>query len=771
MKTQFTMTKISLALSTLLLTHQVIAQEQQKVEGLEVIEVTAQKRITTLQDTPIAITAFNESAIENYDISDISDVNGLAPNFKIFQPIGSPFNIGANIRGLGVAEPSLSIDPKVGIYIDGVYMARNAGAVFNIVDIERVEVLRGPQGTLWGKNTTGGALNITTKKPSGQFGIKQNLTFGDDGRFKSLTSIDTNEIGNLSARFSYLKSEYDGWATNTYAQTEYKNLGTEDTSAYRIALRYAGDKVTVDYTYDNTDAESVPMPSQISNVRSFFTDATVPTMFVPTGQLYAGNVFAQMAANEHGPERQTEFELDFHGPELVDISGHNLTFSWDVSDNHNVKYIYSSREYSSDINEGIDFDGGAYFAPALDFTTQPPSVDMTNVISNPAFHYTKNVKQEQSSHELQLTGSNQSGSINYVAGYYYFEEEGEENNPWSIGIFTGQGANLLFGDPIPFGGFYAVEAESSALYANIDAKVNDKLNIVAGLRYTKDERSLTQLAQNDAMLSNDLYSEKDWSKTVGSLLANYKLNDNVTVYGSIAQGYASGVYNAGSVDRFAWFNPANMGQANFEGSLTPADPEDTVSYELGVKSMLLDNRLMFNTAIFLNDNTNLQKTELDGSIRRSRNTGESENVGIEFDMQFAVTENLTLTASFGYQDIEYTDPEFTDNTLHNGSIAALWNIAELPIGYLDLHMDYLIVDDFQFSVSDPTLVADSYNLLNMRLSLSEIKFGESAVGKVTLWGKNVTDEDYIVHGANFNFFNAQTYGAPASYGVDVSIEF
>jgi iron complex outermembrane receptor protein len=86
-------------------------------------------------------------------------------------------------------------------------------------------------------------------------------------------------------------------------------------------------------------------------------------------------------------------------------------------------------------------------------------------------------------------------------------------------------------------------------------------------------------------------------------------------------------------------------------------------------------------------------------------------------------------------------------------------------------MDYLIVDDFQFSVSDPTLVADSYNLLNMRLSLSEIKFGESAVGKVTLWGKNVTDEDYIVHGANFNFFNAQTYGAPASYGVDVSIEF
>lgn len=769
MKTHNKLSSIAIAVAVAY-ANPVFAQETE-TQGIERIEVTAQKRVTTLQETPIAITAFNEDAIENYDIKDISNINGLSPNVRIFSPIGSSYNVGANIRGLGVAEPSLAVDPKVGVYLDGVYLARNAGAIFSIVDLERVEVLRGPQGTLWGKNTTGGALNMVTKKPTGDFGINQTFTFGDDGRFKSLTSIDTGEMGNFTARLSYLKSEYDGWAKNTFAANPHKNLGNEDTDAYRLALRYSGDNVTIDYNYDRTDGESVPMPAQISNVREAFTAAAVPTLYIPTNTLYAGNVFNLMAANEHGPERQTEYELDFHGPELVEITGHNLTFEWNLSDNHTLKTISSKREYSSDINEGVDFDGGAYFGAALDFTTNPPGIDQTNVISIAAFHITNNKSQEQESHEIQLLGSLNNGQIQYVTGYYYFTEEGRENNPWRLGIFTGQGANLQFGGPVPFGGFYSVDADSSAFYANMDFAVNDKLNVIAGVRYTKDERSLTQEAQNDAMLFNDLYSDKSWSKTVGSLLLNYKMDSDTTIYGSIAQGYASGVYNPGSVDRFAWFNPANMGQANFEGSLTPSDPEDTLAYEIGVKTIMLDNRLMFNTALFINDNTNLQKTELDGSIRRSRNTGESENIGVEFDVQFAATDNLAFTASLGYQDIAYTDPEFTDNSSYSGSLAMQWNIAELDWGNVDFHADYVMIDEFQFSVSDPSLVADSYALLNARLTLSEVMLGADTNLKVALWGKNILDEDYIVHGANFSFFDAQKYGAPSSYGVDIKISF
>ncbi|GEN40942.1 TonB-dependent receptor [Pseudoalteromonas nigrifaciens] len=745
--------------------------KQTAVKGIERVSVTAQKRISTLQETPIAITAFNAEAIENLGIEDISDVNAQAPNVKIFPPYGSTFNVGMDIRGLGTSEPSLAIDPKVGIYLDGVYLARNSGAIFNIVDLERMEILRGPQGTLWGKNTTGGALNLVTRKPSDDFQFKQKVTVGNNSLLSSTTSIDTGAIGNFTARLTYMTSEHDGWATNTFAGAKEKNLGAEDVDALRVALRYTGDDFTVNYSYDNTDGSSVAMPVQISNVRPQYTDPNVPTMDLSTGKLYAGNVFAMMAANEKAPGRQTEFELDQHGREYVDIEGHNLTFEWDFSDNHTFKSISSFRSYDSDLSEGYDTDGGAYFAPALDFSTSPPSVDTSDVLAIPAFQYTSVKSQEQKSQEFQLLGQFLEGDLKYVAGYYYFSEEGEENNPWNIGIFTGQGANVLFTGSLPWGSFYKVNAKSSALFTNVDYKLTDELNVVAGIRYTKDTKSLTNVAKHDAMLRNDLHSETDWSKTVGSLLFNYVVDQDLTMYASISQGYAAGVYNPGSIDRFAYLNPANMGEANYEGTLTPADPEDTTAYEVGVKAMLLDDRLMLNTAVFLNNNTNLQKTIFDGSIRRSLNTGESKNKGIEIDAKFAATDSLFFTTSLGYLDTKYSDITFTDNTSYSASVAMNWTIAELDFGNLALNTNYVMVDDYQFSVSDPSLVGDNYALLNARLTLSNIKIGERSNLKVSLWGKNITDEEYIVFGSNFNFFDAQAYGTPRTYGIDVSFEY
>lgn len=767
MKTLYKLTLISTGIALALSTH-VNAQTDSTEKELERIEVTATKRVTTLQETPIAITAYNSESIENYGVEDISDVGGLAPNLEVFKPIGSSYNVGATLRGQGTAEPSFAIDPKVGIYLDGVYLARNSGAVFGIVDLERVEILRGPQGTLWGKNTTGGALNLVTKKPAEEFGVRQTFTAGNDNLFKSTTAIDFGSFGNFAGSFTFVKHDYDGWAENTYDSAAHKNLGSEDSQAYRLALRYSDDNVTIDYSYDKTDAESVPMPSQISNVRSFFTDPTVPTLNLATNQLYAGNVFAMMAANEYGPDRQTEYELDNHGPEEIEISGHSLTIEWEVNDDLTVKSITSQREYTSDINEGTDFDGGAYFAPTLNFTEAGPSVDPSNTIAIPAFHYTTNKSHEQTSQEIQFLGALSDGKVSYVAGYYYFTEEGETINPWDLGIFTGQGANLLFSAPLNYGGFDAVTSDSEALYANISFGLSEDLNVIAGVRHTKDDKSLTQRAARDAMLAEDLYAEQSWSKTVGSLTLNYTPSRDTTVYGSITQGYAAGSFNPGAVDRFAFLS---TGQADFTGSLTPSNPEDTTTYELGLKNTLLQNRLIINTAVFFDDSSNLQRTEIRDRIRYSVNTGESENIGIEIDAQFLLTDDFTLRGSFGYQDIEYSEDQYTDNTRHNGSISALWEITELSFGDLSLHVDYKIVDEKQFSVSDPSLVADAYNLLNARLMLSNIAFGNDNSLKVSLWGRNITDETYIVHGANFSFFDAQTYGAPASYGLDVRFEF
>jgi iron complex outermembrane receptor protein len=158
-----------------------VAQANAEQLVLEEVIVTAQKRAESMQDAPIAISAFNNESIQELGAFNAVDLGEYIPNVSIAQTFGSSNNIRVNIRGIGSGEPSLTIDPKVGIYVDGVYIARNAGAVFDIVDLEMIEVLRGPQGTLWGKNTTGGAVNIRTKKPKGELGFNQLLSFGNVG--------------------------------------------------------------------------------------------------------------------------------------------------------------------------------------------------------------------------------------------------------------------------------------------------------------------------------------------------------------------------------------------------------------------------------------------------------------------------------------------------------------------------------------------------------------------------------------------------------------
>ena len=742
-------------------------QDGTSEKGVERISVTATKRVTPLQETPIAITAFSSETLEKLGVEDVTDINNLAPNTLIVAPIGSAYNVGVNIRGIGTASPSLAIDPKVGIYIDGVYMARNVGAVLSIVDLERIEVLRGPQGTLWGKNTTGGAISMVTTGPSEDFEFKQKFTVGNFGLKSSTTSIDTGEYNGFSGKFSYLKSDEDGWATNTFAQAKEKDLGAKETDAFRIALQYQGDDFSINYAYDDTDGSAVSIPVQVSNVRAHFTDPTVPTRHMGTGVFYGGNVFALMAENEFQGGRQEEFELDAHGREYIEISGHTLNVEWDYAENHTFKSISSVRDYSSDIPDGVDSDGGAYFGAELDASFMPTG----NFAPIPAFHFSNKKSQEQSSQEFQFLGSFLEGQLEYVAGYFYFSEEGEENNPWEIGIFTGQGANLLFAPPLGWGGFYQTTSDAEAIFAQIDYDLTDKLSLIVGVRHTKDEKSITQLAAPDPMLRNNLSAEDEWSKTVGSIIVNYVMDQDTTLYGSITQGYAAGLYNPGTVDRFAYLNPANLGEANFAGSLIPGNPEDTTAYEVGAKMFMLEDRLMLNTAIFFNDNTNLLTTVFDGSIQRAINSGESETIGFEIDAQFAVTPELLLTGSYGYRDTEFTLEDFNDQSTFSATLGLDWTVGEFEFGNLNLNVNYVMNDENMFNANDASLVGEAYDLLSARLTLSDISIGERSSLKVSLWGRNITDEEYIHHGANFSFYDTGVYGAPASFGLDVTFNY
>ena len=224
---------------------------------LEEVVVTAQKKEESLQDTPIAISAFTAENLEQIGALSAVDVGDHTPNAWITRSLGSNSNIRVSIRGIGTAEPSLAVDPKVGIYLDGAYIARNSGAVFDVVDLERIEVLRGPQGTLWGKNTTGGAMNLITKKPSGELSGKVEMTAGNDGLGRAFFTLDTPEAGGFAAKISYVKKVYDGWQSNVNPDSD-PEPGSEDTDAFRLSANWdITDTFSAYYSYDRTESEAV----------------------------------------------------------------------------------------------------------------------------------------------------------------------------------------------------------------------------------------------------------------------------------------------------------------------------------------------------------------------------------------------------------------------------------------------------------------------------------------------------------------------------------
>ena len=714
---------------------------------IEEVVVTAQKKAESLQDTPIAISAFSAESMMNKGIQSAADVGEYTPNVDITPSLGSSFNIRMSIRGLGTAEPSLAIDPKVGVYLDGAYIARNSGAVFDVVDLERVEVLRGPQGTLWGKNTTGGAVNMVTQKPSGELGFKQKFTVGNFGLFRSTTTVDTPEAAGFSSKLTYMKKDYDGWAKNINANVTgaEKDLGSEDTDAFRLAVRWMNDYVTVDYSFDRTNGESVTVPVQVGRVHAP-TGAGIPLISggVPVSM---DNPFAQMAGLASTKKRQETFDLDGHGTEHVDIDGHNLTVTWMMGEVE-FKSISAYRDYSSKVT-GLDNDGGAYTVNA-------------GSTAVPVFHSQGQKDQHQFSQEFQAVGSALDQRLNYVAGVYYFDEQGKETNPWDMTAYNAAN-NVNAATSGYVGNWYKVTSESKAAYGQFGYDVTDQLTVTLGLRYTVDKKSLTLLAE-DPVIAQDAKGSDKWEEFTSSLTADYMINDDVNVYAKVSEGFASGVYNPGTVDR----NPNNS--ITTEVALQPVDPEETRAYEVGMKSMWLDQSLQFNGAVFYNDNKNLQVTDFVNGIRTSINSGESNATGVELEVIAMPLPGLMLNASYGYIDVDIKDKTRSQTTPANtGTVGAQYDF-DVSFGLLTAYVDATYTDETGFSSTDPETRSGERTLLNARIGLSEVAVADGEL-RVALWGRNLNDKEYIVHGVNLGTHTAYSWGTPRSYGIDVSYEF
>ncbi|PLW82356.1 TonB-dependent receptor [Kineobactrum sediminis] len=723
-------------------------------QGLEEVVVTAQKREQSLQDAPISIAAFDASDLEQKGVANLDDLGTSVPNVKITR---SPSNTSAAtiaIRGSVTINPAVTWEPTVGIYLDGVFIGKNVGAIFDVAELERVEMLRGPQGTLYGKNTVGGAVNLITTKPSGELGGKVRVGAGNYDLRTVYATIDTPSLdlggaGQVMAKFtaSYRNRDglYDNVADpfgNPLANEPLVNeLNDIDNRTGRYDILWdASDRLQLRYTWDYSDLDLKPAKNQLTYLDPADPFGINPLLapYVTADNENRDTVSLDKAAFERSKSISRSLFAEYNIGEIGVLG--DVTF----------KYIGNDRTLSWD--DSIDIDGSP--------------VDL--------FASSRFIDYDQASHEIQMVGTTE--RTNYVLGLYYFEEQADVFNP--ISFFRG------FGSPTQ-NNEYGFDNDSVAAFGQVEwrpgaAMFQDRLSLALGVRWTEETKDtyISHPDDIDPVTGTPIpfagTAEKSFSNTSPTFVAAWEVSDDVNVYGKIAQGWKAGGFNG----------EAPFAQAFF----TPYDAEEITSYELGVKSRWLDNRLQLNGAVFQNESEDMQMSIfIAGNSAASvvQNAGEATIRGFELEMIALPMPDLELSASYGYLDAEYGEfieggvdvkdqKDFPYTPNHSAALAAEYTVYSGAWGELTGRLDYEYVDRYVPYVEptqNATSSVDPYQLLNGRLTLANIPVADGQSLKVALWGENLLDKEYRINTIPFGLWTASFYGDPRTYGIEASYEF
>jgi iron complex outermembrane receptor protein len=731
---------------------------------LEMVVVTAQFRAESLQDTPIAITAYNAQSIESMGLISAKDIGLASPSLQMPAYPFSSNNLGLFIRGIGNADSIvLTKDNTVGVYYDGVYAARSTGLLADLADLERVEVLRGPQGTLYGRNTTAGAINFITSKPTGELGFEQTLSVGNYGYFRSVSHLNLPDVGGFKAKLTAAYSDRDGWVENEGENEvpgyKYNDFYKQESDGYRLALRFDGvENLLVDYSYDYSDMDTTPPYFQYGGPVGGLSVAFAPIT----------NSFGDRLDNTRSPVggQKTAYYLPGSNTE---VQGHNLTVSYDINENITLKSITGYREFDDDVSQNFSESFGD--AGSLE----------THTLTD----------QDQFSQEFQIIGSHD--KLKYVGGLYYFDESGTQAESQFIdrSLVDELGIRALGGDVVPdtpcgdgtdglpfcfdyaaifpaFLGEYTVESnvESWAAFGQATYSVTDTIEITAGLRYTDDERDSART--NDGWIFNSFApgaTDSQDEKVDYTLVADFTISDNASVYIKTGTGFRSG----GSSRNGSDFN-------------TSFDTEELVSYELGWKMEFAD-RIRLNGALFYMEIDDIILDYLPDPVNAPSNveginSGEAEISGLEVDLQVAITENFLVGLGYTYLDYELNDTIFPDGTDHTDTTELVWApehalaltadyTVPMDCGELRFHMDYSWQDD-QFALANTEfgeVIVGDYGLLNGRISMAEVEMA-GGTWQFAVWGKNLSDEDshnYLIGATANTFLQPRTYGGEVRF--------
>ncbi|MCW8128231.1 TonB-dependent receptor [Microbulbifer halophilus] len=829
---------------------------------IEEVVVTAQKRSENLQDVPIAISAFTGDNMKAMGVENLTDLGKFTPGVEMNND--TPLQPTYSIRGIQTSDFTVGSDPAVAVYVDGVYTGRGAGAEIPLADIERVEVLKGPQGTLFGRNATGGAIHIISKKPQADDTAELSLTAGNYGRQSSDLLLNRQIAGNLYGRFTASSNRRDSFADNLGGDFE---AGNQDTQTYRASLLWeptldtevlwradygvmdqgsalrtsivptlqemeGGTDVFGDYSLDTPTIEDRDSWGTSVTVTSDFEDFTFTSITAYRGfdahlqQDEDGTANPDYMFGSANFDDQTQFSQEFR------LNGVTDTLKWTVGAS------YSREELEHDTDAYFTAGSLESFAVYEGVKAQMAGADLTTTqledlavqqrqamiaggqegAAVSTFVYDLMVQSGQADQLLTMFGAPESINASMLDREQMAAQLMAGIAPWVM-------ADTEWNETVTNTGDY----RSAAVYGDVTWSLTDKMDLTVGARYTADEKDFTiesayqntlpvalaggevdvygedgsvlmQLplpsvpscesaeaqpcipAQRFGMAFNnngiaDLHQDLDdsWSDLSGRVVLDYRWNDDVMTFFSVADGFKAGGFNS--------FSAA-------EGIDPSFDQEDVVNMELGLKSSLFDNRVKLNTSIFSYEYDNLQQLDLVGAPIPNyylRNA-DAEGQGAEVELQWAATDNLFIAGNYSYLDTEYTRYQIIEaigeteeehsrvgqprvSTPENKfNILAEYTVPMNSGADFVLRADYNWTDERIGSISDPTRVIEDYQLLNLRAGWNSASDRYSAA----LWVKNASDEEiaggYGGTGAAIGASPAWRF-MPRMYGADFTVRF
>lgn len=725
---------------------------QQSSLALEEIIVTARKRAESVQDVPLSVTAIT-SELSQPNIRRLEDIQGITPNVIIRNINTVPGGSAISIRGVSYQEIDKSFDPAIGVMLDGVYLGVSSGQLLNNFDIARIEVLRGPQGTLFGRNTIGGVVNVVRTDPTLDWGIDASVTLGSEGREDYKAVVNAPLIDDkLGVKLFASSLNSDGWIYNT---TRKEDVGGDDYLTYGLAvLGQPTDDLSIKFHYEkNKDKTDVGAWSNFNQPEDLVC-LLAPLPFLPWTPAQG------CEALDEGSD-ETHNSMNSRNPNDTEYDTGILTVDWDL--------------------------GGAVLTSITAYREQEEDTLSEYDASSATFLYLDFLQEyEQFSQELRIA-SDFGDRFEYVAGLYYWESEySQDFSTHELFYVLDLLGQIVPGVPggagfTPTTIAYASQSQDTTAYAafaSADWFLSEKLTMTFGLRYTYEEKEFTGsnsvfydplTMSQPALTLTDL--EDDWSEISPKLGLSYDLNEDVMLFASYAEGFKSGGYFGRNTD----FSRAKS-----------YDPEYVDTYELGVKSTWLDSRVIVNASVFYSEYTDKQEEILieisPGEVATNVvNAATVDLYGVELELQAKLTESLSVRASYGYLDAEYDEFDaalcatcpVTDN-----SDLVLRNAPENTFGFsttytkslgpgeFSAYLSYRYQDEIETILNnDPLGHIDSLENLDLTLSYAWSNY------RVTAFGRNLTDEIYARRVRIEPLVTFGQYTQGTNYGVEFALTF